>query len=94
MRQSLLTSLMAGKMTTWVGRSAHKREILTDVHLEAEFSGIGLLVMQAMMELEIARIADKKDKRRRGREYTRWGSNPGSLHLPLFLLYFTSSIVS
>jgi hypothetical protein len=33
-------------------------------------------------------------RQRKHREHTRWGSNPGSLHLPLFLLYFTSSIVS
>ena len=82
-------------MTTWFGRSAHKREIFTDVHLKAELSGIGLLVMQAIMELEIAQIADKKDRRRRGWECTLSVSNPGSFHLPLLLLfYFTSSIVS
>jgi len=37
-------------MTIWSGRSADKREIFTDVHLEAGSGGIGLLVMQAMME--------------------------------------------
>lgn len=49
--------------------------------LEAELSGIGLMVMQAVMELEIARVAGKKGKQKKNRAYNWWGTNPGSVVL-------------
>jgi putative transposase len=48
-------------------------------NMEAELQGIGLLVMQAVMELEIARIAGKKGKHQKNRTHNWWGSNPGSV---------------
>ena len=47
--------------------------------LEAKLSGIGLMVMRAVMELEIARVAGKKGKHRKNRAYHWWGTNPGSV---------------
>lgn len=49
--------------------------------LEEELSGIGLLVMQAVMELEITQVAGIKGERQRHREYHWWGTNPGSVVL-------------
>jgi putative transposase len=43
--------------------------------------GIGLLVMKAVMELEITRVAVEKGKHRKNRTYNWWGSNPGSVVL-------------
>ena len=47
--------------------------------LEVELSGIGLLVMQSVMNLEIAKVAGKKGKRQKDRQYNWWGTNPGSV---------------
>lgn len=49
--------------------------------LEAELSGIGLLVMQSVMKLEIEKVAGTKGKHQRERQYNRWGTNPGSVVL-------------
>ena len=50
--------------------------------LEAELSGIGLMVMEAVMNLEIERIAGKKGAHQgKGRQYNWWGTNPGSVVL-------------
>jgi len=56
-------------------------DVLTGIKtsLEGELSGIGLMVMQAVMELEINEVAGIKGKRQRDRVYTRWGTNPGSV---------------
>ena len=47
--------------------------------LEAELSGIALLVMQTVMELEIAQVVGRKGQHHAGRQYHRWGRNPGSV---------------
>jgi len=47
--------------------------------LEAELTGIGLLVMRAVMELEIAEVAGAKKKHQEDRRYHWWGTNPGSV---------------
>lgn len=49
--------------------------------LEAELSGIGLLVMQSVMKLEIEKVAGRKGKHQKGRHYNWWGTNPGSVVL-------------
>lgn len=49
------------------------------VNLAQELRGIGLEVMQAVMEFEIASIAGPKGKHQDGRRYSRWGHNPGSV---------------
>jgi transposase-like protein len=49
--------------------------------LEEEMQGIGLLVMRAVMELEITKVAGEKGKHRRERTYNWWGSNRGSVVL-------------
>lgn len=47
--------------------------------LEEELSGIGLLVMDAVMELEITKVAGPKRKHQKSRQYNWWGTNPGSV---------------
>lgn len=47
--------------------------------LETELSGIGLLVMQTVMEMEINQVAGVKKKHQEGRKYHWWGTNPGSV---------------
>lgn len=47
--------------------------------LEAELSGIALVVMQTVMELEIAQVVGQKGRHHTGRQYHRWGRNPGSV---------------
>ena len=47
--------------------------------LEEEMQGIGLLVMQAVMELEITKVAGEKGKHQKNRTHNWWGSNPGSV---------------
>lgn len=49
------------------------------VNLAQEFRGIGLEVMQAVMEFEISSIAGVKGKHQARRQYSRWGHNPGSV---------------
>lgn len=55
--------------------------ILQDVQasLEGELHGIALEVMQAVMELEIVGVAGPKGKHLAKRQYSRWGTNPGSV---------------
>lgn len=48
-------------------------------NLADELKGVALEVMQAVMEFEIASVAGPKGKHRKGRQYTRWGQNPGSV---------------
>lgn len=50
-------------------------------NLEGEMQGIGLLVMKAVMELEITRVAGEKGKHQKKRRYNWWGSNLGSVVL-------------
>jgi hypothetical protein len=45
-------------------------EAETGLELEAALSDISFLMVQPMIELEIAQVAGKKHRRRRGREYT------------------------
>ena len=54
-------------------------DILTGVemNLGEELHGIGLEVMRAVMEFEIADIAGPKGKHLNERAYSRWGHNPG-----------------
>ncbi|MFN0157613.1 MAG: hypothetical protein ACKVRP_06015 [Bacteroidota bacterium] len=47
--------------------------------LGKELHGIALEVMQAVMEFEISGIAGLKGKHQKGRQYSRWGHNPGSV---------------
>jgi transposase-like protein len=56
-------------------------DILTGVemNLAEELHGIGLEVMRAVMEFEIADIAGPKGKHLEERTYSRWGHNPGSV---------------
>lgn len=56
-------------------------EMLSDVrvNLEQELRGLGLEVMQAVMELEITNVAGAKGKHVENRRYNRWGHNPGSV---------------
>lgn len=56
-------------------------DILTGVemNLAGELHGIGLEVMRAVMEFEIAGIAGAKGKHEKERTYSRWGSNTGSV---------------
>lgn len=58
-------------------------EILSGLRtsMEAELSGIALLVMQTVMELEIAQVVGEKGRHHTGRRYHRWGRNPGSVVL-------------
>lgn len=49
------------------------------VNLAQELRGIGLEVMQAVMEFEISSIAGPKGKHQESRRYSRWGFNPGSV---------------
>jgi transposase-like protein len=49
--------------------------------LEKELSGIGLLVMDAVMELEVTKVAGVKGKHQKQRQYNWWGTNPGSVIL-------------
>ncbi|GEM_PF-106156 len=49
------------------------------VNLAQELRGIGLEVMQAVMEFEISSIAGPKGKHQKDRAYSRWGFNPGSV---------------
>src|SRR5437016_11317057 len=49
--------------------------------LEKELSGIGLLVMDAVMELEVTKVAGVKGKHQKQRQYNWWGKNPGSVIL-------------
>ena len=55
--------------------------ILTGVemNLAGELHGVGLEVMRAVMEFEIADIAGPKGKHVKERAYSRWGNNPGSV---------------
>jgi putative transposase len=48
-------------------------------HLSSELHGIAKEVMQAVMEFEILSIVGPKGRHVAGRQYTRWGSNPGSV---------------
>jgi transposase-like protein len=56
-------------------------DILSDVrvNLAQELRGLGLEVMQTVMELEITDVAGAKGKHLQKRRYTRWGNNPGSV---------------
>jgi len=47
--------------------------------LSRELQGIGLMAMDAIMEMEITTIAGPKGKHNGEREYYRGGSNPGSV---------------
>ncbi len=47
--------------------------------LEEELSGLGLLVMQSVMKLEIEKVAGKKGQHQKERHYHWWGTNPGSV---------------
>ncbi len=49
--------------------------------MEEELSGIGLLVMQTVMKLEIQKVAGEKKKHQKNRRYHWWGTNPGSVVL-------------
>lgn len=49
--------------------------------LEEELTGIGLMVMQSVMNLEIEKIAGPKGKWQKNRRYHWWGTNPGSVVL-------------
>ena len=49
--------------------------------MEEEMQGIGLLVMKAVMELEITKVAGEKGKHQKNRTHNWWGSNPGSVVL-------------
>lgn len=49
------------------------------VNLAQELRGLGLEVMQAVMEFEISSIAGAKGKHDDSRRYSRWGHNPGSV---------------
>jgi len=49
------------------------------VNLAHELRGIGLEVMQAVMEFEISSIAGAKGKHQKDRHFSRWGHNPGSV---------------
>lgn len=51
------------------------------VNLAQELRGLGLEVMQAVMEFEIASIAGPKGKHQDSRQYSRWGHNPGAVVL-------------
>lgn len=48
-------------------------------NLAGELQGVALEVMQAVMEFEIASVAGPKGKHQKGRQYSRWGQNPGSV---------------
>jgi putative transposase len=48
-------------------------------NLTEELHGIGLEVMRAVMEFEIASIAGVKGQHLKDRQYSRWGHNPGSV---------------
>jgi putative transposase len=48
-------------------------------NLEQELKGVALDVMRAVMEYEVATIVGPKGKHLKGRAYSRWGSNPGSV---------------
>lgn len=48
-------------------------------NLSAELHGVALEVMQAVMEFEVLSIAGPKGKHLTGRQYVRWGYNPGSV---------------
>ena len=50
-----------------------------EMNLAEELHGIGLEVMQAVMEFEITSIAGPKGKHLQERVYSRWGHNPGSV---------------
>jgi len=50
-----------------------------EVNLAQELRGLGLEVMQAVMEFEISSIAGPKGKHQDNRRYSRWGHNPGSV---------------
>jgi len=56
-------------------------DILTgaEMNLAGELHGIGLEVMRAVMEFEIADIAGPKGTHVKERTYSRWGSNAGSV---------------
>lgn len=59
------------------------REVVTSVlrgvktSLGGELHGLGLLVMNAIMELEITEVVGTRYAHREERRYTRWGKNPG-----------------
>lgn len=48
-------------------------------NLSAELHGVALEVMQSVMEFEILGIVGPKGKHLSGRQYARWGHNPGSV---------------
>jgi transposase-like protein len=50
-----------------------------EMNLAGELHGIGLEVMRAVMEFEIADIAGPKGKHVKERTYSRWGCNAGSV---------------
>lgn len=50
-----------------------------ELNLAQELRGIGLRVMQAVMEFEISSVAGEKGKHQNDRAFVRWGSNPGSV---------------
>lgn len=49
------------------------------VKLSEELRGLGLEVMQAIMEFEISSVVGAKGKHQEHRRYSRWGHNPGSV---------------
>lgn len=52
-----------------------------EVNLTKELRGLGLEVMRAIMEFEIAQVVGAKSKHLPDRRYSRWGFNPGSVVL-------------
>ena len=53
----------------------------TQTNLARELKGIALEVMNTVMELEISQVAGAKGRHTEGRDYSRWGHNPGSVIL-------------
>lgn len=49
------------------------------IKLSEELRGLGLEVMQAVMEFEISSVVGAKGKHLERRRYSRWGHNPGSV---------------
>jgi len=66
---------VCGKVRTMIGMvlQGAKEE------LRKELQGIGLVVMEAIMELEITGVVGRKGKHTSEREYYRGGGNPGSV---------------
>jgi putative transposase len=50
-----------------------------ELNLGEELHGVALKVMHAIMEFEISAVCGVKGKHLKDRQYSRWGSNPGSV---------------